>query len=352
MNKNIQKLQEILFRKNLEAFLITHPPNIQYLSGFEGSFAWIVITKETVYFITDGRYIEHAQKEIQGMDILCFDASFVKDFGRRQTGLWGCEDTMTIAQKKSLRKTFPNTQFRPQKGCIEDLRRTKTEDEIAQIKTAQDHVDAVLVPFLQSTLQTGITEKKLAFDLEIALRSQGRYTMSFDPIVAFGAHSSIPHHTPTEKKLQPGMNILIDCGVRHNQYCSDMTRNFGWKSVSDTYKKKYDMLRTIQEKSLALYTPNKKIADIEKTTRKWLKEFNKFFTHSLGHGIGLEAHEKPTISQKLSEKYVLKHNDVVTCEPGIYIPESFGIRIEDLVVVSGDTPKILSKTPKEIIIFE
>ena len=190
----------------------------------------------------------------------------------------------------------------------------------------------------------------MAFELEIALRARGKFELAFDPIVAFGANSAVPHHQPSKKNLQKNENILVDCGAKFSGFCSDLTRNFFFGSPSREFLHKFENLKNAQNLTIKKFVAGAKISAIEKFCREKIGPDKKFFSHSLGHGVGLEIHERPVISQKSREK--LRKNQIVTCEPGVYFPEKFGIRIEDLLQIRENRPpKILSKSEKNLIIL-
>ena len=218
------------------------------------------------------------------------------------------------------------------------------------MRIACQHVDTIFKNFFHVTICEGITEFELAKLLEQEICSKKGFTLSFQPIVAFGEGAAQPHHKPRKtRKLQKGDPILIDCGAKFEGWCSDMTRNFSLGKPSKEYREKYRKLLKIHEEVLKLFLPGKKVAELDQFVRDKLKNDAQFFTHSLGHGVGKEVHELPKISIKSDE--ILKKNSVVTCEPGIYFPGKFGIRIEDQLVIQDKKPEILTHTPKELIIL-
>lgn len=337
--------------KKLDGFFSLKKENIHWLTRFQGSFGMYIQTIKQNYLITDNRYAERAEKLAMENDceFVLYDKDFKENFGQKLTGIFGIEDSITLSQLSWLRKTFPSLRFRSQRKIIEKLRRNKTEAEINKIKTAQNHIDTILIPLLKAKLKTGVTEKEIAFELEHLIRDKGKYDISFEAIVAFGENSSIAHHSSSERKLKKGDNILIDCGANYKGFCSDMTRNFGFGNVSEEYQKKYALLLEVQTKILAEYRVRKSTKSVDQHCRKHLQAEVKYFTHSLGHGVGLEIHELPNLSPK--SNFILQENDVVTCEPGLYYQGSFGIRIEDLVIIRKAGPEILSNTSKKLIIF-
>ncbi len=337
--------------KKHHPILTTKSENIRWLCGFNGSFG-IVITmpNEENILISDARYADMAVKNLpKGWKFQLFDKDFKEEFGKKQKGIFQIEDTVTLAELERYKKLFPNVKFEIVSNHWEKQRRTKTEVEIEKIRKAQNQVDSVLVPFLKSKLKQGITEQQVAFELEHAIREKGKFELSFDAIVAFGENSAIPHHHPSDRKLKQNDNILIDCGAKFEGYCSDMTRNFIFGKPSVEYQSKFEFCLKAQDEILRQYKPNVKVVDLEKSCRDILGKEEKYFTHSLGHGVGLEIHETPGISTR--SKDILIENEVVTCEPGLYYPDKFGIRIEDILVVRKDWVEVLSKTDKGLILF-
>ena len=335
-----------------DGFLLTKKENIQYCTGFAGSFGLFLQTKKEAFLISDARYTERAKAcaNKTKSTFICFDKNFKEKFGKKFSGNFAIEDSTPVSQLTKLKKLFPKTKFTTKPQIIEPFRRNKTEEEIKKIKTAQAHVDKILLLFLKANLKSGITEQALAFDLEGAIRDRGKLEISFDPIVAFGKNSAIPHHKPNTTKLKPGDTILIDCGAKKDDYCSDMTRTFAYQTATPEFQNQYNLLQQAQEKTLQKYKAGTKTKDLDNFCRKQLKDQAKHFTHSLGHGVGLEIHEAPTLSQK--SKDILCVGDVVTCEPGLYYPGKFGVRIEDLVVIQKHEPDILSLVEKDLVVLD
>ncbi len=340
------------FPAQIDGILLTKRENIRWVSGFDGSFGLVLLFKTGKnILITDSRYAEIAKKNLpKNWKFVLFDKNFKKKFSTKIFKKLWIEDSTKISEFKYFKKLFRNVRFLSKNQFIENLRRQKTNQEIEKIKTAQTHIDDLLIKFLKTKLKIGITEAQLAFELDLAIRDGGKFGISFDTIVAFGKNSAIPHHYPSSKKLEKNKNILIDCGAKFGGYCSDMTRNFVFGSPSQEYRKKFENCFNAQKQTLAKYQENIKISELEKYCRQKLGNDEKYFTHSLGHGVGLEIHELPKVS--VSSKKRLLDKEVVTCEPGIYFPEKFGIRIEDLVLINKNKIEILSKTPKDLICFD
>ena len=344
-------MAKILVAEKFDGFLILKPENIFWTSGFRGSFAAFLLQKNGENFlITDSRYFLAAQKLAakKKFRAILFDENFEKFAEKFRGKNFAIEDSARISEQKFWKKKFRGVKFLIKKNFFEKLRAQKNRDEIEKIKIAAAHVDAVLQPFLREKIRAGISEKFLAFELEIALRARGKFEIAFPPIVAFGANSAVPHHRPSEKILQKNENILIDCGAKFFGFCSDLTRNFFFGTAPREFLHKFENLKNAQNLTIKKFVAGEKISAIEKFCRKKIGPDEKFFGHSLGHGVGLEIHEQPAISQKSREK--LRKNQIVTCEPGVYFPEKFGIRIEDLLQIRENLPpKILSKSEKNLI---
>lgn len=325
-------------------FIANSTENIFHLSGFWGSFGYFLrLENGKDYLITDGRYAEQAQK--LAPEFVLFDADFSEKFGKHITDQINCEDSLTLSGLKKLRKLFPNATFEPQENLIN--RRVKTADEISKIKIAQNHVDETLLPFLKENLKVGVTEQALNFKLQQVLQAEGKFGLSFPSIIAFGENSSRPHHVSTSRQLKWGDNILIDCGVTYGHYCSDMTRNFVFGDPDPEFVEKYQQLLNVQQATNLKITAGASTQAVDKFCRDQLGDQAEYFCHSLGHGVGLEIHELPNLSPR--QGYTLQENEVVTCEPGLYYPGEFGIRIEDLLIVRTGKPTVLSHTAKDLL---
>lgn len=353
MNFACARLQHWLSNaSDVEGFLVTKKENVFWLTGFSGSLGlYLQLRSGEKFLISDARYGERVKElaKENEMEFVLLDDEFRTNFGEKIIGSLAVEDSVSLAQLERVRKLFPQAKFNPQKNGLEHLRRQKNGEEIKLITIAQRHVNNLLQPFLKANAKDGITEKELAFRLEGALRHKGEFELAFPSIVAFNSNSAIPHHEPNGTKLKVGDNILIDCGVKCQGYCSDVTRNFAFRGVNEEYQKAHQNLLQIQEKALGKFVPGKKAVEIDEFVRRELGPDKEFFTHSLGHGVGLEIHELPRISKE--SESILQENEVVTCEPGIYFPGKFGIRIEDLLVIRKDKPEILSKLTKDLVVL-
>jgi Xaa-Pro aminopeptidase len=338
--------------KNLNNFIISSRSNVFYLTGIKSSFGFLVLTKEESFFATDSRYFLKAQETAlkNGFTPIMFDTDFTKNFGKKFKGKFKIEDSVRFSTLSNFKKWFPNVELEIKKSSITEFRRNKKTEEIAKIKKAIYHVDNVLIEVVKQNLKLGITENQLAWEIEKEIRKNGNFTMSFDTIVAFGSNSAIPHHETSERRLKNNENVLIDLGAKFENYCSDMTRNFFFGIPSKEYLEIFSNLKLAQEATVSKYKTGEKVKVLDHFCRTQMGEFEKFFTHSLGHGVGIQIHEAPKISAQSEE--ILVQNEVVTCEPGIYLAGKFGIRIEDMILVGDSESEVLTKTPRDLEIVQ
>lgn len=347
-----QQLAAWLTESKCNGILVTKPENIGYLTGFWGSFGVYLQTPKGQFLLTDGRYkaVAESLAKAEGFEFVLFEGTVPEKFVSQVSGPLWVEDTLSIAEFKRYRRWFKGSKLKAQAGAVESLRKIKSASELKIMKAAQTHVDAVLIPFLKENLQSGITELALKFKLDQVLQHSGQYDLSFDSIVGFAASSALPHYVSGDRKLKPGDNILIDCGVVHRHYCSDMTRNFVFGPAKQNYLKDYETLLQVQCETLSKVKTGVKAKNLDAFARENLGSLSEYFTHSLGHGVGLEIHEAPTLSAR--SKNILQTGEVVTIEPGIYKPENYGIRIEDTTIVQLGGNEVLTKTTKDLLSFD
>jgi len=337
-----------------DGLLVSKPENIQYITGLKASFGMVFIQKSgQITLITDGRYAETAKQLCQERKInfQLFDTDFPTRFAQKIRGTIGVETSATLGQLEQFKKWFSNVDFKPVSQIVENIRAVKTTEEIEHTRITAEHTDQVLHK-ISSYIRPGVTEIELCFTLENLLRENGKFGIAFNSIVAFGEHTARPHHSQTDRKLNNNEPILIDCGSTYQDYHSDITRNW-WcgNNVDKKYKEKHDLLLKIQTQVNQKCISGTATKDIDNFVRKELKSDAEFFTHSLGHGTGLEIHELPNLSVK--SESILQTNNIITCEPGLYYPGEFGIRIEDQLVVESKFSKkhILTQFPKELQII-
>lgn len=358
----IKKLQKVLSRKKLDGLLVSNITNVQYLSGFTGSSADLLITGKGTYFITDSRYIEQAQKEVQRGSTSGSGFEFVKEekglvrtlkklLGKQQFKNLGVEtDSLTYNQYQELLKELSFVELIPSYGLVQKLRLIKDEEEIQRIKHAcriAEDAFNVLLPLIKD----GVSEHDLAIELEYLIKKKGG-EIAFEMIVLSGRHSSLPHGKPSHKKLAVGDFILFDWGAKFKGYNCDLSRTLFLGSPTHRQKLVYQTVKGAQEEALANLNPGVKFAQLDKIARERIGKngLKRFFGHNLGHGVGLEVHELPKIGH--SSKSAVQAGMVLTIEPGVYIPSFGGVRIEDTVLVTDNGHKVLTdKVSKELVVL-
>lgn len=353
-DKRINVLKQILVKEDLDAVLISAVSNIAYLTGY-GNFskdereAYLIITKNEQYIITDARYAEAIKKQVPFFTL--FErgyknktADLFKDLGKKNKS-WGIEeDNLTVAEYKLIKKHFKQIKHLD----VNQSRTIKTVEEIAKI-TEACKIGDLAFEFILKKLKLGITEKQIALELENFVKQKGA-EFSFPAIVAFGQSSSIPHHQTGNNKLTgSGQFILLDFGVKFENYCSDMTRTIFLGRPSEKQKQIYETVLTAQQKAVDFIKSHQdiKVSDIDQAAREYI--ISKGFPsipHSLGHGVGLQVHEYPHLSPKSKE--ILKEGMVFSIEPGIYLPNFGGVRIEDLYVYQKNGLKKITNSSSQL----
>jgi len=325
---------EILTVSKTDAFLVTNLTNIRYLSGIEVSTGFVLITAKKMTLLVDSRYREAAEKSVRkgvtvgGIDSLKRLLKTIKRCG------FEAED-VTVARIAGWKNKL-NTKFVQSKGIIEEFRRSKEPDELRHFRKAQA-ITHQLMDTIPTLLKGSITEKQLAEKLRQIAIELGADELSFEPIVAFGTNSSSPHHHPSSRKLLKGHIVQIDIGARVNGYCADQSQVFFTAKKTPLQKRVYDALdraKTAAIRAIGEIGEGVTNHDLDRIARDILKEedLEQYFTHSLGHGVGLDIHEGISISLKAKKQKLLK-NEIITIEPGVYISGKFGMRLEEEIIV-------------------
>ncbi len=355
MIERVNKLQAQLEENEIDALLVTKRENIRYLSGFTGSSGVIVITSNSASFITDFRYTEQANDQVKGYDIIELDTSLIKSVAdvvsRESIKRLGIEqDAMTVGQYRTYEKEV-DVQLIETSGIVEKLRLIKDESEIKIMKEAAAIADAAYT-HIQTFIRPGRTEREVANELEMFMRSKGADSSSFDIIVASGLRSALPHGVASDKVIQTGELVTLDFGAYYKGYCSDITRTLAIGPVSDELRQIYDTVLRAQLAGVEGIRAGITGIEADALTRDIIKEagYGEYFGHSTGHGLGMEVHEAPGLSFRSDT--VLEPGMVVTIEPGIYINGVGGCRIEDDVVITEDGCYLLTQSPKELITIE
>lgn len=348
MNIKIKWLRDRLRTQNLQGMIVSNPVNIKYLTGIDAEGVLLITLKENL-FITDSRYVEAVNTVLTIEDeILVNDKkNLTKDdysaFFMFCENVGFEENFVTYAEYKDLLQRY-RVNLMETEHIIEGQRVIKEEKEIKYIERACELTDKCF-EHLKSFIKIGMTEKEIAFEIERFYRLNGADGVSFDPIVASGHNSSMPHAIPSNRKIKDGDLILIDMGCKYKGYCSDMTRMIFVNYMEEEYKESYEICLKNNELAEKELRDGQNLKIIAQNSNNDLKANGYVPLHSLGHGVGLDIHEEPFFGIVYDQQ--LKENMVVTIEPGVYRSGQFGIRIEDTVLVGKLGCTRLTRAPKE-----
>jgi Xaa-Pro aminopeptidase len=343
-----ERLAKLVSEQDLERLLVTDLLNVRYLTGFSGTNGACICGPQDRAFLTDFRYAERAASEIAGWEIVTVSAEWAPGLAERLSGRCGFEDQhLSVRALGELTENAPGgTELVPAGGLVEKLRRVKDEGELRTIREAARLADEVY----EWTLERGLSGKQ---EIEVSRIAQARMRElgaepSFPPIVAAGPNGAQPHAEAGEREIRAGDMLILDMGVQVDGYCSDCTRTFAVGEPSDSAREIYGLVLDAQAAGLAAVRAGKGGKEVDAVAREVIAEADHGdqFGHGLGHGVGLEVHEAPRLSQRSDDQ--LEPGEVVTVEPGVYLPGEMGVRIEDLVVVTESGHENLSGLPKEL----
>lgn len=333
--------------------------SIRYLCGFTGSNAALLVTGSDAYLLTDGRYLNQANEQVKNAKVIIYSGganasdAFVRELKSNKNiklrGKVGFETArMTYEMHKAFSEAFPKSSLIETNGVVEQIAAVKDEAEIAATRKAVEITDKVFNSLLDD-IKPGMTEMDIAAEVTYRHMKFGAERNSFDPIVASGLRSALPHGRASMKKIKSGDFVTLDIGCFYDGYSSDMTRTIVVGKASGEQKKVYNVVLEAQQRAAAMVAEGVKCADLDLLARKIITDagYGEYFTHSLGHGVGLEVHGMPRLHKNAKDKLVA--GNIVTIEPGIYISDFGGVRIEDDVVVTSDGGDILNKSPKHLI---
>ena len=332
----INKLIEQLIKNEQDAFLVTNMKNIRYLTGFTGDTGKLLITPSNQYLIVDGRFTEQAQNE-SNVEVVDYEKSVIKTIKNlldsnkaKKCAFEG--NNITFNEFDTLRKNLENIELVSDDTTIENIRIKKDKEEIKKVKQA---LKIAMETFeeIKTQVVPGVTEKEIATEIEYIMKRKGAEGIAFETIVASGKRSSLPHGTPTNKKIEFGDAVVIDMGAIYDGYCSDITRTIFVGDMTKEQEKIYEIVEKTQKKGIEAIKVG---ASCNRPHDIVVNEFAKdnlaeYFVHALGHGVGIDVHERPFLSPKSSD--VFEEGMIVTVEPGIYLTDNFGIRIEDMVMI-------------------
>jgi len=345
--------QQTLDAKHLHGFVVTHPANLRYLCGYTGSNGLLLFLRGRRVFFTDGRYTEQARYEVRGARVVIAKGPLLeaagKLIGEVKAAAIGFEgDHTTVATAAEMRKGVRKISWKPTSGLIMGQRMIKDADELRIIREAVTMGAAVYEHALQS-IRAGVRESEIAGELELAARRAGADGMAFDTIVAAGKRSALPHGRASGQPIPRRGFVVVDSGVVLRGYCSDMTRTVHVGRASREERQWYDAVLEAQLAGIAAVKPGTTAGEVDHAARQVLRRYklDRFFTHSTGHGVGLEIHEPPRLGKTQEER--LQPGMVITIEPGVYVPNKGGIRIEDMVLVTKTGCQVLTPVTKELI---
>jgi len=351
--ERLHKIQERLVENKIDAIFLTALENIRYLTNFSGSSAFLMITKDKGYLITDFRYKTIAEDEVKGYKVIIYKNSIIDEVKRlakkEKISHLGIEKrNITLEQYQKLTKKIKKIKIIPTLNLVEGLRVIKSPIELDNIKMAIKRAEDVYKK-ITSYIKAGISEKEIALGLEYAIKRAGSDKLPFELIVASGYRAALPHAVSGNRLLRNSDSVIIDFGAEYKGYFADITRtNFIGCRLNKRQREIYQTVLNAQAEAISLIKPDVRAKDVDAAARKVISKagFGKYFGHGTGHGIGLMVHELPSISTKSED--ILKEGMIFTVEPGIYIPGWGGVRIEDMVLVTKAGCKILTTLPKRI----
>jgi Xaa-Pro aminopeptidase len=351
-----KKLREHLATTRFDALLISHLPNIRYLCGFTGSAGFLLVEEAGSVFFTDVRYDTQAHDEVQGAKVVVARKSVLQAVGefliRRKRRGWvlGVEaEHFTLAARKRFQDLLPaGMRLKASASHVERLRLVKDADELKRIRSAVG-LGARLFERVLEVLRPGVKEVDVAAEMELTARRAGAEAMSFPTIIASGARSALPHGRASDQPIKPGAFVVCDFGVILAGYCSDQTRTVWVGSPKQEARNAYEAVLEAQQAAVAAVRPGVSVGEVDAAARKVLRKrgLGRYFTHSTGHGVGLEIHEAPRVAS--GQKEVLQPGMVITIEPGVYFPGKWGVRIEDMVAVTSGGCDVLTPTGKDFL---
>jgi Xaa-Pro aminopeptidase len=347
METRMMALRARLAERGADALFSLDPPTNAYLTGFRGSTSAVLVTARRAVLLCDFRYTEQAQRQAPDSEVVEITGTMEGRVGEWLSKLGSRSalfepDRISFSQHKAVHAAAPGVVLTPVPGLVEELRQIKDADETAKIRRACQIAESALAEVVDG-LRAGVTERETAARLEHEFKRRGAQRASFDTIALFGARSSLPHGEPTDKALEQGDIVLIDCGCVVDGYCSDLTRTFFFGRIpGDWAKEIYLCVQQAQQAAVAALHAGASASEVDAAARNLIARagFGARFGHGTGHSVGIEVHENPRLNAL--SKAVLAAGMAVTVEPGIYLPGRGGVRIEDLAVVTDSGCDILT----------
>ncbi|MGQ0825776.1 MAG: aminopeptidase P family protein [Actinomycetota bacterium] len=354
----LARLRARLTTAELPALVVSKRANVRYLTGFTGSAGTLFVSADDALFVTDGRYGTQSREQLAGAGVearieigatIADQRAALADAARRHDRV-GLEDfSVTWAEQREYVTAFADAEVVPAGTMVEELRRVKDAGEVDRIRAACAIADDAFTTLLPRMAE-GITERQFALVLEFAMRERGASANSFDPIIAAGPNGAKPHARPTDRPIGSGELVVCDFGCVVDGYCSDMTRTVSVGDPGPDARKLYEVVLASQQAGRAIVAADVACADVDKASRDVIADagWADAFSHSTGHGVGLEIHEAPRVAATARDTLLV--GDVVTVEPGVYLPGLGGVRIEDTVVVTASGAVALTLAPKELVL--
>ena len=347
------QLVGLLAERELDCLLVTNLVNVRYLTGFTGTNGACIVSSDERLFLTDFRYVEQARSQVQGYERVEAGRDMVADLAGRLRGRAGFDDAhMTVELHRKLgEKVAEGVELVSAGGLVERLREVKDELELDAIRAAAEIANEAYEELRERGL-AGRTERDVALTLTRSLEDRGAEGASFPAIVAAGPHGALAHAVPRDVEIPGGTLVVIDMGAQVDGYCSDCTRTLATGPLEDGALEVYELVRRAQDEALRAVRAGASCKAVDAVARDIIEAagHGERFGHGLGHGVGLEVHEAPRLAKTAEGE--LRAGNVVTVEPGVYVPGELGVRIEDLVVVTDGEPEVLTAFPKELVTIE
>lgn len=353
---HVERVLEAMRTENLEAMLFTSSDTVQWMTGFTGSSGQVLLARDKGEFITDSRYTIQAHEQVKDLPTVTqtpgtaqadFLSERVRSFGVQRLGFEA--SAVNFAAYQEWSEKFSGIELVPVKNLIGPLRSIKMPEEVEAIRRACKLADKC-IEYIQRHIQVGISEYELGLEVEFFYRRNGA-EVGFEPIVASGERSARPHGRPSDKKIERGDFVTIDCGARLDGYCSDITRTFVVGEASERHKAVYDAVLDAEVTAIQAIKPGLSGKEVDQVARDVLERHGlaQFFGHGLGHGLGRLVHDAGSLSPRSDT--VLEPGMVLTVEPGVYIEGFGGVRIEDDIVVTPNGCEVLTSYPKDLIVL-
>ena len=351
MDERLVRFRKTITEYDIDAMLITNPFNRRYLSRFEGTSGVLLISRDEAFLVTDFRYTEQAAIQAKEFTVRRWQdnlyknlAPIIKEAGWEKLGFEAKH--IVFSTYNDMKEKLP-AELVPLEDTVEKQRMQKSEEELKALRSGARILDQAY-EFILSTIKPGQAEKELALELEIYLLRQGAEERAFQFIVASGERGAMPHGTAADRRMQEGDLVTIDYGAVFDGYATDMTRTLALGKFDEKQKEIYYLVLEAQQEAVRAVRPGMKASDLDAVARDIIDRagYANYFGHGLGHGIGLETHEQPVLNPR--SKTILEPGMTVTIEPGIYIGDWGGVRIEDMVVVTGSGGETLTASPREL----